>query len=226
MQEIVQKAKNIARSLWWSVVISGAIGIVFGLASLLWPVVILNFFVYAFAAFALVISTIALAQSITNLKLDPLWWLSSLLSLCGICLGIYIFFNPDNMHSFLGILLAVFIFVQALLDLIMASYAEASNDKTITVFLGIVGLIAGFIVLLNPGLAAAATVWIIGAYILVHGIMIEIYAFRIKDNMRMLFPNMGRKNGTIVIEAEVKPKAKKPRTRKAHKSTKSDTEAR
>ncbi len=207
MEDLIIRTKHVASSMWWAVVISGAIGILFGVASLLSPDIVLNLFVYAFAAFAIVMSLVALAQSITNVRLDPLWWLSSLLSLCGISIGVYIMFNPTLMHNFLGILLAVFIFMQALLDLIMASYAEASTDKTVTVFLGIAGLLAGFVVLLQPQLAAQATVWLIGAYILVHGIIIEIYAFRIRNNIKELFKTSTKKKhsrSAKAVEAKVR----------------------
>ncbi len=213
MEDLITRTKHVASSVWWAVVFSGAIGILFGVASLLSPEVILNLFVYAFAAFAIVMSLIALAQSVTNVRLDPLWWLSSLIALCGISVGVYIMFNPTLMHSFLGILLAVFIFMQALLDLIMASYAEASTDKTVTVFMGIAGLLAGFIVLLQPQLAAQATVWVIGAYILVHGVIIEIYAFRIRDDIKTLFQSdtAKSKRSAKAVEAKVRPAKSKKR---------------
>ena len=48
------------------------------------------------------------------------------------------------------------------------------------------GIIFGFMVLLYPRLATEAMVWVIGLYILVHGVIIEYYAIRVRQQAKQL----------------------------------------
>lgn len=178
--------QKIIKKLWTTVAIGGAASIIFGLIAMLWPHLTLSFFIYLFSAFVLIISVIVLGQSFTNIRVDRLWWLSMLFAVCGISIGIFILVNPEVAQAFLAVLLAVYIFSQSILDLVVASYSDDRSTKTPVIVVGILGIIFGFMVLLYPRLATEAMVWVIGLYILVHGVIIEYYAIRVRRQAKQL----------------------------------------
>lgn len=178
--------QKIIKKLWTTVAIGGGASIIFGLIAMLWPHLTLSFFIYLFSAFVLIISVIVLGQSFTNIRVDRLWWLSMLFAVCGISIGIFILVNPEVAQAFLAVLLAVYIFSQSILDLVVASYSDDRSTKTPVIVVGILGIIFGFMVLLYPRLATEAMVWVIGLYILVHGVIIEYYAIRVRQQAKQL----------------------------------------
>lgn len=174
------------RKLWSTVAVGGVAGIIFGLIAMLWPHLTLSFFIYLFSIFILVVSVIVLGQSFTNIQANRLWWLSMIFAICGISIGLFILLNPSVAQAVLAILLAVYIFSQSLLDLVVASYSDDRNTKAPVIIIGILGVIFGFIVLLYPRLATEAMVWVVGLYVLVHSIVIEYYAFRVRSQAKQL----------------------------------------
>lgn len=227
---MINTIQQIVKQLWITAVASGAISIVFGLIAMIWPDLTLSFFIYLFSIFVLVVSVIVLGQSFTNIKIDPLWWLSMLFAICGISIGVFIIVNPDVAKAFLAVLLSVYIFSQSILDLIIASYSDDKTTKTPVVIMGILGIVFGFMVLLYPALATTAMVWVIGLFILVHGLAIEFYAFRARryvfelvDAIKEASTDINDNNETVAnpVEAEVVTKKTKRHSKRA-KDTKSN----
>lgn len=180
---MLSKIKQVARQVWWTAVIGGAISIIFGIIAIASPGRTLNAFIYLFSLFVIAISAASLAQSITDIKNNRLWWLSMLFAVCGISIAVYIMANPNVAKAFVAVILAIYIFVQSLLDLIVASYSDDAESKTPMIGIGIIGLLFGFLVLFRPVLASEAMVWVIGLYVLIHGVFTEYYAFRIRSRV-------------------------------------------
>ena len=61
---------TIANKLWTTIVVGGIVGALFGIVAMFWPHLTLSFFIYLFSALIIVISVIALGQSLANLKSD------------------------------------------------------------------------------------------------------------------------------------------------------------
>lgn len=181
---------TIANKLWTTIVVGGIVGALFGIVAMLWPHLTLSFFIYLFSALIIVISVIALGQSLANLKSDHVWWPSVLFAVCGISVGLFILINPAAAQSFLAILLAVYIISQALLDFAASSYTGDSRTRTPVIAMGILGIIFGLLVIVFPRLATEALVWVVGLYIFAHSIAIEYYAFKIRRHIKQLQKNL------------------------------------
>lgn len=192
--KVIDDIHRIANKLWWTVIASGIVGILFGLASMIWPHLVITSFIYLFSLFVIAVSIVGLAQSLANIKIDPLWWLSVLFTICGVSIGVFVILNPDIAKGFLAVLLAIFIFSQALLDLIVASYTESREDKFPLIAIGIIGVVFGFVVLMQPRLATEAMMWVIGLYILIHGAAAVAYALRIKFALKEIIDHDSSNN--------------------------------
>lgn len=218
-EQMIANIRQIAKQLWTTAVIGGAISIIFGLIAMLWPHFTLSFFIYLFSIFVLLLSVIVLGQAFVNIRIDRLWWLSMLFAICGISIGVFILVNPDVAQAFLAVLMAVYIFSQSVLDLAIASYSDDKQTKTPVVIMGILGIIFGFMVLLYPKLATEALVWVIGLYVVAHGVIIEYYAIKVRRQAKTLSDAIEQIADTNDGDASSKKTAKKTKTRKSSKKS-------
>lgn len=180
------KGKKLTKEIWWLVVLTGVASIAFGLVALFWPGLTLATLVYMFAIFVVVAGAVALFESLSNIKKDRLWWLALLFALLNIGIGVYLLRNPLVAATFFVVLIAIVIFVQSLFDLVVASYAEKNEGKWLWVVTGVLGLIAGGIILFYPLAASLAFVWVMGLYSLIHGIVAVAYAIQIRSDIKKL----------------------------------------
>lgn len=178
------RIKQITSELWWAFVGVGLISILFGIFTIIWPNTILNILIYLFSIFIIVVSVVIMAQSLNSMRTEPIWWLFMLMAICGISFGIFILANPTVAKGIIGVLLAIYIFIQSLTSLIVASYAEDSSTKLPMVTVGILGLIMGFAVIFEPVLASQAMIWVVGLYIAVQGIVAEYYALKLRADIK------------------------------------------
>ncbi len=215
--------RKVTGQMWGSVVAGGLVSIIFGLATMLWPKAILSIFIYLFSVFVLIVSVVALGRAFSDMDINRLWWLQMLAAICGISIGVFIMTNPDIAQGLIAVLLAIYIFTQSLMDLIVASYTDEPGSKTSILATGVIGVVFGFMVLFQPRLSTEALVWVIGLYILVHGILVEYYAIRVRRTVKQVAKDVRDAAEDIqedVREAEVisKPRGKKSSKKASRKS--------
>lgn len=183
---MLSNIRKMTSQLWGAIVAGGIVSILVGLATMLWPHQILSIFIYLFSIFVIIVSVIVLGQAFSNIATDRLWWMSMLFSICGICIGVFILANPAVAQGLIAVLLAIYIFSQALMDLIVASYTDDPRTKTPVLATGIIGILFGFVVLFYPRLSTEALVWVIGLYILAHGILVEYYSIKTRRTVKRI----------------------------------------
>lgn len=109
------------------------------------------------------------------------WWMSLLLGLLYIALGIYLMFVPLASYVALSILFSVAMFVSGLLEISFA----ISNKKNISSWGwyltgGIVDLILGVFLMANPGLSMEALPFILAFWLLFRGFAATGYSMDLK----------------------------------------------
>ena len=172
------KKLSITKEVWRLVLVTGIISAVFGLVALFWPKLTLATLVYMYAMFVVVVGAFSLVEALSSIKKDPLWWLMTLFAIFNIVIGVFLLRNPLITAAIFVMLLAVFIFVQSIIDLIMASYAGKGDGRWLWILTGVFGIVMGFIVLFYPVAASVAFVWALGVYALVHGIVAIAFAIQ------------------------------------------------
>ncbi len=180
------KKLSITKEIWWLVLITGVVSSLFGLMALFWPKLTLATLVYMYAMFVVVIGAFSLFEALSNIKKDPLWWLMTLFAVFNIVIGVFLLRNPLITAAIFVILLAVFVFVQSIMDLVIASYAGKGDGRWLWVLTGVFGLAMGFIILFYPVAASVAFVWVLGVYALVHGVVAIAYAMQTRSMVKKL----------------------------------------
>lgn len=168
---------------WWLLLLRGIASIVFGVLAFAWPGLTLVTLVLFYGAFALVDGVIALVAAFTGgAKPMPTWWLV-IVGLLGIAAGIVTFMMPGITALLLIIFIGAWALVHGIFEIIGAIQLRKEIDNEWMLILsGVVSVLFGLIVLIQPGAGALGLIWVIAAYSIVFGISFVALAFRLKNH--------------------------------------------
>jgi uncharacterized membrane protein HdeD (DUF308 family) len=166
---------------WWLLALRGLAGVLFGILAFIWPGVTLVALVFLFGAFALVNGILSLVLAWNAPRGFPRFGSLILGGILGIAAGIITFFLPGITALGLLIMIAAWAIATGILEIVAAiKLRKVIPNEWLWVLAGILSLIFGVLLLLQPAAGALVLVWWIGAYALVFGIVLMILAFRLR----------------------------------------------
>jgi uncharacterized membrane protein HdeD (DUF308 family) len=176
-----QSATRVHTPSWWVLALRGLVAIVFGLAALFWPGLILAVLIVLFGAYALldgVLSVIAAFRSSRQGMRRPLLLIEGVI---GILFGIFALFWPGLTALALLYIIAFWAILSGIARIIMAIMLrrEIENEWSIALS-GVLSVILGIVLLLLPGAGLLAYTWLIGLLAVAIGIALIYYAFRVR----------------------------------------------
>lgn len=149
--------------------------ILLGIVALIWSGYVLGLLVYFFAFFAIIgsIGTIAVGISYSKEQLPAPRWAIILMGVLGLLIGIATVAAPAFMTIAIIYFIGAWALVTGIGDLVFAfTRASAGNTRLIMVLSGIISLLFGILVLLNPPiLTAVFLVQVLGIYAILIGIL-------------------------------------------------------
>jgi uncharacterized membrane protein HdeD (DUF308 family) len=168
-------ATALARN-WWLLLIRGILAILFGLVAFAWPTLTLITLVLLYGAYAFVDG------------LGAIWvggksraWGLLVFGLLGVIVGVYTFFYPGITAIALLYVIAAWAFVRGIFEIIMAiQLRKEINYEWALIVSGVISIIFGIVLVANPGAGALALVVVIGAFALMFGVMMIVFAFRVR----------------------------------------------
>jgi uncharacterized membrane protein HdeD (DUF308 family) len=166
---------------WWVLALRGLVAILFGLAALFWPGLILAVLIVFFGAYALVDGVLAV---ITAFRSSGRGMRRSLLLIegaIGILFGLVALFWPNHTALALLYLIALWAILSGIARIAMAIMLrrEIENEWSIALS-GVLSVILGIVLVLLPGAGLLAYTWLIGLLALALGIALIYYAFRVR----------------------------------------------
>jgi uncharacterized membrane protein HdeD (DUF308 family) len=169
---------------WWVVGLRGLAAVIFGIMAFIWPGITLSVLVLLFGAYAIVDGVLALYAAARSGGQNV--WAPLLEGVLGIIAGIVAFVWPGLTALTLVYIIAAWAIVTGVLELIAAVRLRnvISNEWTLG-FAGVLSVVFGVLLFVQPGAGALAVVWIIGAYAVIFGIALLALAWR----LRGLLPN-------------------------------------
>ena len=176
---------------WWLLALRGAIAILFGVLTLVWPVVTLISLAALFAAFALVGGAVWTFGAIKNRKVDSRWWVLLILGAVSMAAGVIATLHPAMTMLVLILLVGANALVTGVMDIVVAlRLRKYMTGEWLLMLSGAASILFGLIVLLFPlGAGAVALAWFIGCYALFTGILLLVLAWRVRTWSRI---NAGR----------------------------------
>jgi len=172
---------DLARS-WWLLALRGVAGILFGIGAFVWPGATLAALVLLFGAYALVDGVFALIAGISMRRQMNRWWLIALEGVAGIILGLLTFRSPDVTALVLLTFIAVWSIITGIFAIVTAvQLRKVIANEWLMILSGVVSIIFGALLIVQPGPGALSIVWLLGAYALLFGILTLMLSFRLRS---------------------------------------------
>ena len=166
---------------WCALALRGLVAILFGLAALLWPGLILAVLIVLFGAYALVDGILALIAAFRSSRHGvrrPLLFIEGLI---GILFGIIALLWPGPAALALLYIIAFWAILSGIARLVMAVMLRGVVKHEWSIALsGVLSVILGVVLLLLPGAGLLAYTWLVGLLALAVGIALIYYAFRVR----------------------------------------------
>jgi uncharacterized membrane protein HdeD (DUF308 family) len=166
---------------WGWIALRGVAGLLFGLLTLMNPLISLATLVLLFGAYALVDGVFTVVAAIANRRGEPHWVALLLGGLLGIATGVITFFWPGITAIALLFLIAAWTIVTGIAGIVVAiKLRKVITGEWLLVLVGVLSVLFGVGLILFPGAGALAVVLWIGAYALVMGVLLVALAFRLR----------------------------------------------
>ena len=164
---------------WWVVALRGLASLIFGVLALIWTREAIEVLVILFGAYALVDGIFALAAAVSGRahNLGGPW----LEALVGIAAGAVALIRPDVAALALVYFIGGWAVVTGVLEVVAAARLRHYVEGEVWLALaGVVSVLFGILVFLNPGAGAFAIAWMIGVFAIVFGVVLLSLAFSLR----------------------------------------------
>jgi uncharacterized membrane protein HdeD (DUF308 family) len=166
---------------WWALALRGLVTVLFGLAALLWPGLILAVLIVLFGAYALVdgvLAVVAAFRSSGRGMRRPLLLIEGAIS---ILFGILVLLLPSLTALALLYIIAFWAILSGIARIVMAImlHREIENEWSIALS-GVLSVVLGITLVLLPDAGLIAYTWLIGLLALAVGFALIYYAFSVR----------------------------------------------
>lgn len=165
---------------WKNIFIRGIAAFVFGLIALFWPGIGFELLVFYFALYALIDGIVALIVGLSYRSVGFL-----LEGVVGTAIGLFIlFYTAAAVGAFLTVI-AIWAILTGILEIITSFELKKHPVDEIWLFLvGIISILFGVFVFINPVVSVLAITLIIGVYTLVFGMFLMALGITLKNSVK------------------------------------------
>ena len=166
---------------WSSLMIHGAIAIIFGLCGWFAPEASLAILMFIFAAYFFVDGAIRTWLAIASKNENPLWWMLLVGGLISIAAALVTLFAPNVTAILMLYFIAAWAIAIGVIEILIASKLrkEISNEWLL-IGSGIISIIFGGYLIFNPGAGIITLLWLVATDAVVFGIMMVLLALKLK----------------------------------------------
>jgi uncharacterized membrane protein HdeD (DUF308 family) len=171
---------NVMPRHWWALAVRGLAAVVFGILAFVMPGMTLTVLVLLFGAYALVDGVLAIVSALRSGG-EHLWYLL-LEGVLSILAGVAALVWPGLTALVLLFIIAGWAILTGILEIISAvRLRKAIDNEWAWIASGVLSVIFGIILLVQPGTGALAVVWLIGAYAVLFGITMIALAWQVRE---------------------------------------------
>ena len=165
---------------WWLFAVRGVLAILIGVLAFVRPEATLVALIALFGAYALLDGIFTFASSFLLSGTRYFWWLL-LEGILGIAVGVLTFVYPGAMAASLLLLLAAWLIVTGVIEIVAAIELRKQIDNEWLYLLGgLCSIGAGVLTLYRPNQSALAWLWVIGTYAILFGVMMLALGFKLR----------------------------------------------
>jgi len=173
---------SLLRRNWWLMLLRGLVAIGFGVLVFAKPQISLLALVYLFGVFVLVDGILGVSVAVhARNELDS-WGVLLLWGLLGIGVGVLAFVRPDITALALLFYIALWAIATGILEIAAAvRLREVIKNEWLLILAGLVSVAFGVWLIARPEAGAQAVLWAIGAYAILLGVLLVLFAFKIRS---------------------------------------------
>lgn len=166
---------------WWAILIRGVVAILFGFLAFFATGFTLKLLLIFLGLYLLLDGLFSVIGALAATS-HKNWWLLLLEGVISIAAGIVVFVWPAMTLLILVYLVAIWAVVTGIFEFLaslMATWAQPGR-----VFIGAVGILSvilGIVIFINPLLSLTVAIWLIGIYALVIGLAMIFFSFKLKS---------------------------------------------
>jgi len=173
--------KHILITNWDLVLLRGIMAILFGIATLILPGVVLIALVILFGAYVMVNGIVTTIAAIKDRKLESDWWLWLLVGLVSIATGVVTFVWPNITAISLFYVIVAWAIVNGVMEIILAiEFRKVVEGEWLLVLAGLLSIAFGIVCVFQPVAGALSILWLIGAYAILYGAALVVLALRLR----------------------------------------------
>jgi len=180
-------ATRAVKALWWLVLLRGVLAVIFGLYALFAPETALLALVLVYGFYAIMDGVAALVVGFRHRSTSHWGWhvAQGVVSLIA---GVIALFWPGPTVLALVLIIGVWSIVLGVTQIVEAFTARRAGSSSWVWLLisGIVGILFGIVLLSSPAAGALALLWVIGLFSLVFGVVLVVWAFKLRSATREL----------------------------------------
>lgn len=178
------------KNIWWLLLLRGILFILFGIFAIGWPALTFVTLAFVFALYIIFSGVFNLIYGIIGIHhTHRYWFLLIIIGIFEIGIGTFAFNHPFINVAALALLIGFTLVVRGIFETISAfDDVYESSHKVLFAIGGILGLIAGIIILRYPIAGGIAFAWVLGVYALVTGSILVGLSMTVKD----IFDNSSR----------------------------------
>jgi uncharacterized membrane protein HdeD (DUF308 family) len=174
--------RPIAKATWWSILVRGALAILFGILVLGNPGIGLTALVLTFGVYAAIDGVAALATAIGHGRAGQSWGWYLVEGLVSLAVAALAFARPGVTILAIVLLIAFRAIALGLFELggaVAGSVGgQAIEHRWLLAITGLVSLVFGVLLIAEPLVGSVALMWAVGVYALVFGIMLVVVGIR------------------------------------------------
>ncbi len=171
---------NLLARNWWMLVLRGVLAALFGIAAFVWPEITIEALVILFGAYTLVDGAFNVGAALMGR--ERYWGLLLLEGIFGVLVGILTFAWPGITALVLLYLIAGWAIATGLMEIFAAVQLRRQIQGEWLLGLGgILSIVFGVLLAIQPGSGAVALVWLIGGYAVVFGVLLIALGLRLRN---------------------------------------------
>jgi uncharacterized membrane protein HdeD (DUF308 family) len=174
-------AQALCRRTWWVFLVGGLASVIFGILAFMQPGIALLVLSIFFAAAILVDGASNIVGAVQHREKDG-WWIMLLIGILGVVAGGYALLNPPvSMMAFIFLVAFEAILLGVFLLMLGYKVRKATSREWILYATGVLSILFGILVIMNPAAGSRSVVYLIAGWALVIGALKVLFAFKVKN---------------------------------------------
>lgn len=171
MNAVIAEHAPHMRRAGWAIVLRGLIALIFGLIAVRYPATAAGAFIIIFAVFAFADAAFDIAEAAAFRRAGLRWGWYALGALISIAAGVLALAYPGLTFVTLVLLIALRAIVLGIVEIGGALSPRLHDHRGLLGIAGVVSVLFGILLFVNPARGALVVLWTIGVYAMVIGVM-------------------------------------------------------